>query len=79
MVEYIFDPKEQASTFSNKWSKVFTTNNNPNFNRNHKRFIDNWYNIIKNELKEDNVIDHSKLDPNHPLQDPLKPKNLNIH
>ena len=76
VVEYIFDPKEQANTFSNKWSKVFTTNNNPNFNRNHKRFIDNWYNIIKNELKEDNVIDHSKLDPNHPLTRPIETQEL---
>ena len=76
VVEYIFDPKEQANTFSNKWSKVFTTNNNPNFNRNNKRFIDNWYNIIKNELKEDNVIDHSKLDPNHPLTKSIETQGL---
>ena len=76
MVEYIFDPKEQANTFSNKWSKVLTTNNNPSFNRTHKRFIDNWYNIIKDELKEDNVIDHSKLDPNYPLTRPIETQEL---
>ena len=56
IVEYIFDPKEQANAFSNTWSKVFTTNNNPNFNRNHKTFIYNWYIIIKNELRENNVV-----------------------
>ena len=56
IVEYIFEPKEQANTFSNKWSKVFMTNNKPNFNRANKRFTDNWYNVIKDELKEDSII-----------------------
>ena len=75
-MEYIFDPKEQANTFPNKWSKVFMTNNNPNFNRANKRFIDNWYNAIKGVLKEDNIIDHSKLFPNHPLTRPIETQEL---
>ena len=74
IVEYILDPKEQANTF-NKWSKVFMTNNNPNFNR-AKRFIDKWYTAIKGELKEENIIDHSKLDSNNPLTRPIETQEL---
>ena len=74
-MEYIFNPKAQVNIFSNIWSKVFMTNKNPDFNRANKRFIDNWYNAIKGELKE-HIIDHSKLDPNHPLTRPIETQEL---
>ena len=38
----IIEPQEQANLLSSIWSKIFTTNNDPEFNNSNTRKVYNW-------------------------------------
>ena len=70
--ETLIDEQEQANFISETWQKIYKPNNEPRFKNSNTKEVSEWYNNILPNLKHDEYINLSKLEPEHPLLRPIE-------
>ena len=63
----ITNPREQAKIMSMTWASVFKSNIGKEFKNVNTYKVQNWYNTNKHKLIQHNIINFTRLPPNHPI------------